>query len=353
MGTYDNHPGGGYQEQKGYVPPAGTMADEQRRQREADAQRAQQEAQRNQQEAFQAQMRDRASVDRQIEERRASTKQGSKRQGSPGRGQPDRAGGSTSGGSKSSWWTPNKTSTPASRPVAQRAWHPFFGCVGFLATTLVVGNKMTGENRWILAAAIGLFAGAVIGRLWKPMLVLGAVGLGLWMWGKAPKKSGPSVAAPTGSSSWIEPSPRPVEVGVVKPDYVPAVIPGDPPRPASSSVLADHPRTPPKYASYRVDTLVLKPGESFVKASRFEGAPVIIIHHTPPLGYEVITQVEYVPATGYVWAHLTDGKAYGLGFEVPVEERGLWMEAEYVGFVQEDPKVSHEMRSIPLTRAER
>jgi hypothetical protein len=354
MGTYDNQPGGGYQEQKGYVPPAGSMADEQRRQREDDARRAQQESMQRQQEALRSQERDRASVDRQIEERRASMKSGGATRGGP----------STKGGTGKVGSAPARGASARSvrAPVAQRPWHPLFGSVGFLATTLLVGSKMTGENKWILAVAIGLAAGAIIGRLWKPMLVLGAIGLGVWLWARTPRQSSPGVGAtfegspsaaatPSGPSSWFTPSPRPVEVGVVMPEFVPAVIPGDPPRAVASSVLADHPRRPPANADYRVETTVLKPGEAVVRATRFDGKPAIVVHHTPPLGYEVITQVEYVPATGYVWAHLTDGKAYGLGIQVPVEERDLWLEAEYVGFVRDEPNVQHELRSIPLTRS--
>ncbi len=233
------------------------------------------------------------------------------------------------------------------KPVAaNKPWNATAGVIGFLVVTLMVGSRMTGENKWILAAAIGLVGGAIVGRVWKAMVLIGVVGGGLWLWGKSNRNSGTtptfSTSTPSSSSdnasSWAGSSSTyaPVQIGVAKPDYVPLETSVSPAVQVQQQVI---PYSKPEPAFPPESDIVLggaanaffNPTEAVAWARSFAGVYTISIKHARELDYSHIKLLRY--DTNARQAFIDDGSGpFWLGLDVPEEDHEVWSKAWTVTF---------------------
>lgn len=153
MSTFDDQPGGGFSEVKGYEPPAGSQAEQERQLREDAARQSQQE-----QAAYDA---------AQIEASQHS---------SPG------SGGGTPRGSRPAHSRKNHVAgarAPAGRRTSTGApsranprWNPVLATIGCVVTAVWVAGRIEGEHAWWIAGAVGLFVGWIVGRYYKLLIAV-------------------------------------------------------------------------------------------------------------------------------------------------------------------------------------
>lgn len=231
--------------------------------------------------------------------------------------------------------------------VQNKPWNATAGVVGFLVVTLWVGSMMTGENKWILAAVLGLVGGAIVGRVWKALVLIGVVGGGLWLWGKSNRNSGttptsltsiPSSSSQTASSLVGSSSTySPVQIGVAKPDFVPtqisAAVPTSPVNVAGPS--KPEPVWPPDPLGVVFEqpvNAVFNPTEAQVWARIEAGMYFITIKHAREMPYGMFDAIEYSKATGVATMRYTNGERFMLGLEIPAEDRVVWEHATVASF---------------------
>lgn len=160
MSNYDKHPGGGFKEVGGYIPPAGTMADQERQRREDDERRRRQ-----------------ADADRWAAQSRSSahaTKQSSHGNSrgipAPVRSSPPRS--------------RAKSVTSKSKPADQerKDWNTAFAVIAFLVAGIWAASQSGGDDRWLPGLLAGTFAAYMTGRFYKAIVTVAIVALGLWVW---------------------------------------------------------------------------------------------------------------------------------------------------------------------------
>jgi len=335
MSFAKNDPGGGFIEVKGYNPTAGSMADEQRRQREADEQRRQNEESMRRSAEIASQQRE---WDRDRDRQRASNAarpSGKKAVASP-----------QGAAARKSWFSSSPSSTAQTNPASKRPsrpvvksgpWNPVFGVVGFVGVAAWVAAQLSGENRLILAAAAGLFGGFVIGKLWRPLLWLGAIGGGLWLWSRAPRGD-------TGSNAGGLAAPS-VSVG----GSSPRAWESAPQNLAPESRTSEPVRALPAVSAAQPLPAVV--GYLFVEGDvRFDtrdlpgGAIGVVLTHTEFLDHALVRWLQYYAQTGQIIV-ATDSASgsleyYDLGVLVPAEAREAWRFAP-------DVTVVYDRRSAP------
>lgn len=177
MSNYDKHPGGGFKEVGGYIPPAGTMADQERQRREDEERRRRQ-----------------ADPDRWAAQSRSSThatkhsshgnshenSRGKSRGNSRGRRAPVRSSPPRSRA---------KSVTSKSKPADQerKDWNTAFAVIAFLVAGIWAASQSGGDDRWLPGLLAGTFAAYIAGRFYKAIITVAIVGLGFWVWATANK----------------------------------------------------------------------------------------------------------------------------------------------------------------------